>query len=114
MTETKTEQPKEKCSDANCPFHGYLRTRQKTVTGKIIAARMRRTATLEIERRVLVKKYHRYEKKLTRLKLHNPDCINAREGDRVVAVECRPLSKTKNFVIIKKLEQGEGIRVKGE
>jgi small subunit ribosomal protein S17 len=31
---------------------------------------------------------------------HNPPCINAKEGDVVKIAECRPLSKTKKFVVI--------------
>jgi hypothetical protein len=44
---------------------------------------------------------------------HNPDCIKAKEGDVVVIGECRPLSKTKNFIILAKLAEGE-FEIKGE
>ena len=108
MTSTKgigveAKAPAEKCNDARCPFHGHLKLHGKIFTGKIKSARMRKTATLEFERRVMVKKYRRYESKRTRLKVHNPDCIGAKEGDIVRVMECRPLSKTKNFVIIEKV-----------
>ncbi len=45
-------------------------------------------------------RYERYEKRRTRVAAHNPPCINAKEGDKVVIAECRPLSRTKKFVII--------------
>ena len=48
------------------------------------------------------------------MKVHNPDCINAKEGDLVGVVECRPLSKTKNFVIIRKLGVEKGFKGKME
>ena len=34
---------------------------------------------------------------------HNTICINAKEGDIVKIMECRPLSKSKNFVIVEVL-----------
>jgi len=91
------------CNDPKCPFHGTLSTRGRTLVGIITAARMRRTATFQLERRNYVSKYERYEKRRTVLKVHNPDCISAKEGDKVKIAECRPLSKTKGFVIIKKM-----------
>jgi small subunit ribosomal protein S17 len=36
----------------------------------------------------------------TRVKAHNPESIDAKEGDTVRIAETRPLSKTKNFVVI--------------
>nr|AJS13362.1 30S ribosomal protein S17P [uncultured archaeon] len=96
------EMPKQKCTDRNCPFHGKLTVRGRQLTGIIISTRMRRTAVIEFERLHFVSKYERYEKRRTKLKVHNSDCINAKDGDVVTVMECRPLSKTKNFVIIKK------------
>ncbi len=45
-------------------------------------------------------KYNRYIKKRTKLKAHNPSCVNANKGDVVTIMECRPLSKTKKFVVL--------------
>ena len=41
----------------------------------------------------------------TKIKTHNPPCINAKEGDMVKMMECRPLSKMKNFVVVKKYDE---------
>ncbi len=90
------------CSDKNCPIHGSLKLRGRTFTERVVSAKSHRTATIEIERRHYIPKYERYEKRKTRLQVHNPDCINAKEGDVVKVQECRPISKTKHFVIIKK------------
>jgi small subunit ribosomal protein S17 len=49
-----------------------------------------------------IKKYERYERRKSRVAAHNPPCINAKEGDKVVIAECRPLSKTTHFVIVGK------------
>ena len=77
--------------------------RGRTFKGVVIADTMQKTVTVEWERRKTVKKYERYEKKRSRVKAHNPENINAKKGDLVEIKECRPLSKTKQFIIIKKL-----------
>ncbi len=93
------------CNDPKCPVHGHLKVRGRGFTGKVMSAKMQRSITLEIERKFLIKKYHRYEKRYTKITAHNPPCIDAKEGDIVEVKECRPLSKTKAFVVIKKFEE---------
>jgi len=66
------EAPKQKCADINCPFHGKLSVRGRQFTGTVISAKMRKTAVIEFERLNFLKKYERYEKRRTRLKVHNP------------------------------------------
>lgn len=94
----------EKCEDKNCPIHGSLKTRGRVFTGIVKSDKMSRTAVIEFERMFYLPKYERYERRRTRFKAHNPDCISARTGDNVRVMECRPLSKTKNFVIIEKIK----------
>lgn len=94
---------KKDCQDVRCPVHGNLKIRGKVLTGRIKSAKMRKSVTIRIERRTFLKKYNRYEIRLTNIKAHNPDCIAAKEGDMVKVSECRPLSKTKTFVIVEKV-----------
>ncbi len=108
------EAPNQKCNDVKCPFHGELSARGRQFTGTIISTKMRKTAVIEFERLYFLKKYERYEKRRTKLKVHNPECINAKDGDVVSIIECRPLSKTKNFVIIKNIGQEKGFKGKME
>lgn len=77
-----------------------ITVRGKTFTGKIVSAKMHKTVTVEWERRVLLPKFERYEKRRSRVKAHNPESINAHEGDLVRIQETRPLSKTKTFAVI--------------
>jgi small subunit ribosomal protein S17 len=104
----KIKLPQKKCEDNNCPFHGNLKCRGKIFTGVVISTKMQKTLTIEFERRAYLPKYERYEKKRTRIKAHNPDCVNAKDGDMVKISECRPLSKTKNFVVIEILGKEKG------
>lgn len=106
--------PKQKCNDMNCPFHGGLSMRGRLFTGLVVSTKMRKTAVVEFERLYYLKKYERYEKRRTRLKVHNPDCIHANDGDVVRVMECKPLSKTKTFVVIQKLGVEKGFREKME
>ena len=94
------KQPAVSCSDINCPFHGSIRLRGKIFKGRIIKADFNRTATIEFPFNYYIPKYERYEKRRTRIRVHNPACINAKLGDNVTAMECKPLSKSKSFVII--------------
>src|SRR3989338_9512695 len=106
------EIPKQKCNDVKCPFHGSLSARGRQFTGIVVSTKMRKTAVIEFERLYFLKKYERYEKRKTKLKVHNPECINAKEGDVVNIMECRPLSKTKNFTIMQKLGAAKGFKEK--
>jgi len=92
--------PKEKCDDNNCPFHGSLRCRGNVFLATVISSKMHKSVIVEWTKQHLVKKYERYLTKRTRIKAHNPPCINAKEGDIVKIAQCRPLSKTKHFVVI--------------
>jgi len=100
----KTKEAEKKCEDLRCPFHGTLSVRGRTFVGKVISAKMYKTVTVEFDRINYIQKYERYEKRRTRIKAHNPECINAKEGDIVKIKECRPLSKTKKFVVIEVIE----------
>jgi small subunit ribosomal protein S17 len=49
-------------------------------------------------------KYERFEKRQSKIHAHNPPCIDAKAGDNVKIAECRPLSKTKSYVIVEVLK----------
>ena len=108
------EEPKQKCKDSKCPFHGYLSVRGRQFTATVISTKMRKTSVVEFDRLNFLPKYERYEKRRTRLKVHNPECINAKDGDIVNIVECRPLSKTKNFVVVENYGREKGFAEKME
>ncbi|KAA0000575.1 MAG: 30S ribosomal protein S17 [Thermoplasmata archaeon] len=96
------EEPKEKCNDENCPWHGHLKVRGIILEGKVVSTAMQSTVVVERERLHYVPKYERYEKRTSRYKAHLPPCIEVKKGDEVVIMECRPLSKTKHFVVVAK------------
>ncbi len=94
------------CKDKKCPFHGNLKTAKRTFTGTVGSAKMRRTVSVRREFRVMLPKYERFAKRQSFLKAHNPDCVAAKEGEEVTVAECRPISKSKHFVVIAKKKAG--------
>ncbi len=97
------KKPEKQCTDKHCPFHSNFGIRGRIFIGTVSNDKLRLSPTVEWERSIFVPKYERFKKGRTRVKAHNPPCIDARLGDRVRIAECRPISKTKNFVIIEKL-----------
>ncbi|MAG78084.1 30S ribosomal protein S17 [archaeon] len=95
------DSPKSKCEDRHCPFHGEIKVRGRVFNGKVIRKSPHKTIMVEWPRPHYIKKYERYEKRRTRIKAHNPKCIDAKIGDSVIVAETRPISKTKNFVVVK-------------
>ncbi len=93
----------EACKDQHCPKHGIVKVHGRAFTATVQSARAQRTAIVDWERRYHVPKYERYELRRTKLNVHNPDCMNAKPGDIVRIVECRPISKTKHFVITERV-----------
>ncbi|MCD6229806.1 MAG: 30S ribosomal protein S17 [Candidatus Diapherotrites archaeon] len=94
---------KEVCEDKNCPYHGTLSVRGSMIEGKVVSAKMKKTAVIEISYLIKDKKYERQERRRSRIKAHVPDCVEINADDKVLIAECRKLSKTKSFVVMKKI-----------
>ena len=108
------EPPSKSCDDKNCPFHGTLKTRGKLFTGTVVSDKMQKAVIIEWLGWRHIPKYERYRKTRTRVVAHNPPCIDAKEGDLVRVGECRPLSKTKTFVVLKVLGKEEKYQLEKE
>jgi len=71
---------------------------KRSVTGKVISNKMDKTITVMVERKVKHPVYGKYIKRST--KLHAHDASNeCNEGDLVTVVACRPLSKSKKWML---------------
>lgn len=93
------------CKDIKCPVHGSLKTRGARLTGKVVSAKAKKTAIVEIDYTRYIYKYERYLRKRSRIPAYNPDCVGAKEGSVVAIGETRRLSKTKTFVVLGILKQ---------
>jgi len=61
------------------------------------------TNTLVIRREYLhfIPKYRRYEKRHANLSAHVSPCFRVEQGDQVTVGQCRPLSKTVRFNVLR-------------
>ena len=73
-------------------------------TGSVVSDRMHKSATVLIERKVKHPIYGKFVKKSTKLHIHdeNNECGI---GDTVQITECRPMSKTKSWTLVKIIEK---------
>jgi small subunit ribosomal protein S17 len=99
------KKPKKTCEDTNCPFHGELPIRGRVLKGVVVGAKMDKTVVVERDYLSYISKFMRHERRHSRIPSHNPPCIDAKEGDRVMIAETRPISKTVSFVVVEKLEE---------
>jgi len=105
MGALSSRKPKGTCTDPECPYHGSLSVRGRVLIGQVVSSKMDKTAIIRGDHLQYIPKFKRYERRHNHIPAHNPPCINAKEGDRVSIAECRPISKTVSFVIVKKLEE---------
>ena len=73
-------------------------TNPRTLSGLVVSDRMDKTITVKVERRVKHPVYGKFIRRSTKLHAHdgNNEC---RVGDSVTVVECRPLSKSKSWML---------------
>ena len=81
---------------------------KRTLVGRVVSDKMEKTVTVLVERRV---KHPMYDKIIVRSsKYHAQNDDNAaKSGDLVEIQECRPISKTKAWVVTKLLEKAIAI-----
>jgi small subunit ribosomal protein S17 len=80
---------------------------QRTLTGRVVSTKMRKTIAVEIERLVRHGLYGKYMRRTTRLLAHDEDG-KSKEGDTVVIVPCRPMSRHKSWKVISVTGQSTG------
>lgn len=76
----------------------------RTLTGRVTSNKMDKTITVEVERQVAHPLYGKFIRRRTRLHAHD-EANSCSEGDIVMIQECRPLSKTKSWRLVKVLEK---------
>jgi small subunit ribosomal protein S17 len=94
--------PKNKCDDVRCPWHGKIALRGRIFSGKVTSTKANKTAIIKWGYTFFIPKYERYERRHSSVTAHVPSCIELKVGDTVRVSECRPLSKTKTFVVFEK------------
>ncbi|KAH7725474.1 40S ribosomal protein S11 [Aphelenchoides avenae] len=88
--------------DKKCPFTGNVSIRGRILTGVVVKNKMTRTIVIRRDYLHFVKKYRRYEKRHKNMSVHcSPAFRDVALGDIVTVGECRPLSKTVRFNVLK-------------
>ena len=78
---------------------------RKERTGLVVSDRMQKTVVVSIERTVIHPMYKKILRRRSKVKAHD-ESNECRVGDRVLIVECRPLSRDKRWRVSKVLERG--------
>lgn len=71
----------------------------RTVQGRVTSNKMDKTITVMVERTVKHPIYGKFIKRSTKLHAHD-DANVCKEGDIVNITECRPLSKSKTWMLV--------------
>ena len=74
--------------------------RTRTETGRVISSSRDKTITVLVERKVKHPLYKKIMRRSTKLQVHDQDNSCA-DGDLVTIQECRPISKTKSWSLLR-------------
>ncbi|CAI5675957.1 unnamed protein product [Oreochromis niloticus] len=88
--------------DKKCPFTGNVSIRGRILSGVVTKMKMQRTIVIRRDYLHYIRKYNRFEKRHKNLSVHLSPCFrDVTVGDIVTVGECRPLSKTVRFNVLK-------------
>jgi small subunit ribosomal protein S17 len=76
----------------------------RTLTGRVVSTKMRKTVAVEIERLVKHPVYGKFIRRTTKLLAHDENGAS-HEGDLVKIAPCRPLSRRKSWQLVEVLEK---------
>ncbi|MCX6073150.1 MAG: 30S ribosomal protein S17 [Sulfurimonas sp.] len=71
-------------------------THKREIQGIVVTNGADKTATIVVERRVMHPRYHKTVKRFKKYMVHDEN-NQLNVGDEIIAIECRPLSKSKSF-----------------
>ena len=77
---------------------------QRTLTGTVTSNKMDKSVTVMVERRVKHPIYGKFINRSTKLHVHD-ESNECTTGDVVVIEQCRPMSKTKSWRLVKVVEK---------
>jgi len=76
----------------------------RTLTGRVVSDKMDKTITVLIERQVKHPLYGKFIKRSTKVHAHD-ESNECNAGDTVTVEQCRPLSKSKTWRLVKVVEK---------
>jgi small subunit ribosomal protein S17 len=81
---------------------------RKERSGIVVSDRMQKTVVVAVERTVTHPTYMKIRRRRTHVKAHD-ETNQCHVGDRVLIVECRPLSRDKRWRVSKVLERSRSV-----
>ncbi|KAK6333152.1 ribosomal 40S subunit protein S11A [Orbilia javanica] len=87
--------------DKKCPFTGEISIRGRILSGTVISTKMHRTLVIRRPYLHFIPKYQRYEKRHHNVPAHVSPAFRVEDGDYVTVGQCRPLSKTVRFNVLR-------------
>jgi small subunit ribosomal protein S17 len=81
---------------------------RKQRSGVVVSDRMQKTVVVSVERTVTDPRYKKILRRRTKVKAHD-ESNQCHIGDRVLIVECRPLSRDKRWRVSKVLERSQAV-----
>merc|ERR1712000_203862 len=88
--------------DKKCPFTGNVSIRGRVLKGIVLSTKMKNTIVVRKSFLHFIRKYNRFEKRHSNIPSHCSPCFKGiKEGDIVTIGQCRPLSKTVRFNVLK-------------
>lgn len=75
---------------------------QRVLTGRVVSDKMQKTVTVLVERRVKHPLYGKFVTKSAKYHAHD-EAGECREGDTVEIAESRPISRTKAWVVTRRV-----------
>ena len=88
--------------DKKCPFTSNVSIRGRIFKGVVISNKMARTIIIRRDYLHYIKKYNRFEKRHKNVAVHCSPAFRIKIGDVVTVGQCRPISKTVRFNVIRK------------
>ena len=79
---------------------------KRTQQGRVVSDKMDKSITVAIERMVKHPIYGKFVKRTTKVHAHDEKNVCGL-GDKVEIAECRPLSKTKSWALVKVVEKAK-------
>ncbi|MDD2566366.1 MAG: 30S ribosomal protein S17 [Thiovulaceae bacterium] len=71
-------------------------THKREIQGNVVKVAGDKTVSIVVERRIMHPRYHKVVKRFKKYLVHD-ERNELKVGDEIIAIECRPLSKTKSF-----------------
>jgi len=79
-------------------------TTKRTLQGVVTSNAGDKSATIMIERKIKHPVYGKYVKRSSKIRLHD-EANECNKGDTILIEECRPMSKTKSWKLVKVVEK---------